>query len=260
MDTDALGPEPGISGMSETLNAGNTAPASSSLGNLRGHIARANPQTAAMIEAVTDASPASSRTPNSVGSADQAQRQTGEYFLPGEVLIIFTSPVDHYISPHFYIATKSAAAAGAGGTSKAKIAPTWNYAAVQVYGRMRVYYDSKDEDTGVFLQRQLSDLAVLGEEGVLGLSNANANGESEAEGEGGGQSPWKLDDAPENYIKLLKKNIVGMQVEITRVEGRFKVSQEKNVGDRGGVVEGLERVGGGRARRMAEFVREGRVV
>jgi transcriptional regulator len=220
-----------------------------------------------MIEAVTDARPANTSTgesnpnPNLVGSADQtqAQHQNREYVLPGKVLIIFASPVDHYISPHFYTAAKSAAAAASAG--KAKIAPTWNYAAVQVYGRMRVYYDSKDESTGVFLQRQLSDLAVLGEEGVMGFSNANASANGGGgESEGGGQSPWKLSDAPENYITLLKKNIVGIQVEITRVEGRFKVSQEKGVGDRGGVVDGLEKIGGGRARRMAEFVRKGRVV
>jgi transcriptional regulator len=267
LDVDELETET-RTGISETSEAGNAAgngnpntthKPSSSLGILRGHIARANPQTAAMIEAVTDACPASTSTgtteskPNSVGSADQVQRQNGEYVLPGEVLIIFTSPVDHYISPHFYTAAKSAAATATSagdGKGKAKIAPTWNYAAVQVYGRMRVYHDSKNESTGVFLQRQLSDLAVLGEEGVMGFAN----------GEGGRHSPWKLSDAPETYITLLKKNIVGMQVEITRVEGRFKVSQEKGVGDRGGVVEGLERIGRGRARRMAEFVREGRVI
>lgn len=273
VDADALEPETATE-ISETSETTHKPSSSSSRGVLRGHIARANPQTAAMIEAVTavrDARPASTSTgtteakPNSVGSADQAQayRQNGECVLPGEVLIIFTSPVDHYISPHFYTAAKSAAAAaaaGGGGTGngKAKIAPTWNYAAVQVYGRMRVYHDSKDEDTGVFLQRQLTDLAVLGEEGVMEFTNVDANGNS---GEGSGeQSPWKLSDAPEPYITLLKKNIVGMQVEITRVEGRFKVSQEKSVGDRGGVVDGLERIGGGRASRMAGFVREGRVV
>jgi transcriptional regulator len=123
---------------------------------------------------------------------------------------------------------------------------------------MRVYHDSKDEETGLFLQRQLSDLAVLGEEGVIGCGKGECGSE-----EGLSKHiPWKLDDAPETYITLLKKNIIGMQVEITRVEGRFKVSQEKAVGDRDGVVDGLEMLGGGSssARRMAEFVREGRVV
>ncbi|KAJ5875709.1 FMN-binding split barrel-related protein [Penicillium subrubescens] len=228
---------------------GNDSTTASSLGILRGHIARANPQTAAMIEAVTDARPANTSTgesnpnPNLVGSADQtqAQHQNREYVLPGEVLIIFASPVDHYISPHFYTAAKSAAAAASAG--KAKIAPTWNYAAVQVYGHSYLIW------------------RFWGEEGVMGFSNANAGANGGGgESEGGGQSPWKLSDAPENYITLLKKNIVGIQVEITRVEGRFKVSQEKGVGDRGGVVDGLEKIGGGRARRMAEFVRKGRVV
>ncbi|KAF3401683.1 Uncharacterized protein F1880_010022 [Penicillium rolfsii] len=216
-----------------------------------------------MIEAVTDGYPASIELkPNSTQSADQAQRQYGEDGLPGEVLIVFTSPVDHYISPHFYTAANSAAGASAG---KAKVAPTWNYAAVQVYGRMQIYHDSTDKLTGTFLQRQLSDLAVLGEEGIMGFAPAdiNDNGTNGERGRDGGQgrpSPWKLDHAPAPYITLLKKNIVGMRVEITRVEGRFKVSQDKGDGDRGGVVDGLERRGGEGVRRMAEFVREGHVV
>lgn len=70
---------------------------------------------------------------------------------------------------------------------------------------------------------------------------------------------WKIADAPLEYIAALLKNIVGMRIEITRIEGRFKVSQERPVNDRGGVVQGLERMGG-RARDMAEFVKRGKVL
>jgi transcriptional regulator len=213
-----------------------------------------------MLEAVTDPSPASlNHQSQSQSAAADRVRGAGSY-LPGEVLVIFTSPVDHYITPHFYTAAKAAAGAGTTAegveTGKARIAPTWNYAAVQVYGRMRVFHDSGSEDTGLFLHRQLSDLARLGEEGVMGFSG----GEGISCAGDTGTSPWKLEDAPEKYIATLKKSIVGMQVEITRVEGRFKVSQERPVGDRAGVVDGLEGRGGGVARRMAEFVRDGRVV
>ncbi|KAJ5355507.1 uncharacterized protein N7496_012719 [Penicillium cataractarum] len=286
LDTDTTGPdstsenESGLNEPSSSSTATTHNPSSCPLGVLRGHIARANPQAAAMIEAVTDTPSASVKGQyDSLGSADQVQDQDQDkgrdsgYYLPGEVLIIFTSPVDHYITPHFYTAAKAAAAAAAattggsgasGGTGKARIAPTWNYAAVQVYGRMRVYHDSSAEETGLFLQRQLSDLAKLGEEGVMGFTedepNTDGEGQGNSTGSGGGTTPWKLDDAPEKYIAILKKNIVGMQVDITRVEGRFKVSQERPVGDRDGVVDGLEGRGGGVARRMAEFVRDGRVV
>lgn len=208
------------------------------LGVLRGHIARANPQAKAMIEAVTRQQP----DPNTSGTTAQV--------LPGEALIIFTSPVDHYITPHFY--TESKPATG-------KVAPTWNYAALQVYGRVTLYHDSKDDAAGDFLHRQLSDLAVLGEEGVMGYAREGQD-ETPKDGEGSTVPAWKIDDAPKEYISILKKNIVGMRVEITRVEGRFKVSQERPGRDRDGVVDGLERMETTRAREMAGFVRSGRVV
>lgn len=211
-------------------------------GVLRGHIARANPQSKAMVEAATQShSGTSSPTPTSSSYAGQT--------LPGEVLIVFTSPVDHYITPHFY--TESKPATG-------KVAPTWNYAAVQVYGRVTIYHDSKDEETGAFLHQQLSDLAVLGEEGVMGYGDGD--GEQGQAGDEGEKPAWKITDAPEAYIAILKKNIVGLRVEITRIEGRFKVSQERPVNDRGGVVEGLERMRTPRAREMAGFVKSGRVI
>lgn len=190
-----------------------------SLGVLRGHIARANPQSKAMIEAVA-----------------QSQPDTTGQVLPGDVLIVFTSPIDHYITPNFY--TESKPATG-------KVAPTWNYAAVQVYGRATIYHDPKDEATGEYLHQQLSDLAVLGEQGVMGY------------GDDAKTAPWKIADAPKEYIATLKKNIVGMRIEITRIEGRFKVSQERPVNDRGGVIEGLEKMETGRARDMAEYVKSG---
>ncbi|CAI7595204.1 unnamed protein product [Penicillium pancosmium] len=215
------------------------------LGTLRGHIARANPHTKALIEAVTEAGAGTVTGPNSV-------------VLPGEVLIVFTSPVDHYITPQFYAAS----------VGSKKVAPTWNYAAVQVYGRMVVYHSVKEEATGEFLTRQLGDLARVGEVGIMGYgkdgggSRSNAGGgkngsvggdESEL---GQGRSPWRIADAPVEYISMLKKGIVGMEVEITRVEGRFKGSQEKGVADREGVIGGLEGMGGSRAREMADFVRD----
>ncbi|KAJ5179716.1 hypothetical protein N7492_002926 [Penicillium capsulatum] len=179
------------------------------LGVLHGHMARANPHSKAMVEAVTNA--------------------PEQPHLPGEMLIVFTSPVDHYITPSFYTESKS--------TRKA---------AVQVYGRATLYHDPTDDATGEFLHRQLYDLARLGEEGVMGYQRDSAN-----------HHAWNLDEAPPEYIATLKKNIVGMRVEITRIEGRFKVSQEKGDRDRRGVVDGLEGLQTERAREMAALVKSG---
>ncbi|KGO68405.1 FMN-binding split barrel-like protein [Penicillium italicum] len=233
-------------------------------------------------------------------SAEEPTTSLG-HTLPGEVLIVFTSPVDHYITPNFYIESKPATG---------RVAPTWNYAAVQVYGRATIYHDTQDKEMELFLRRRLGDLARLGEEGVMGFQNqsglgpdvkhggdGSGSGSGTGDGDGDGDppqnqdqspdlevnqgvkmvatgasgqgdgmalstptpAPWKIVDAPLEYIAALLKNIVGMEIEITRIEGRFKVSQERPVSDRGGVVEGLEEMGG-RARDMAEFVRRGKVL
>ena len=74
-------------------------------------------------------------------------------------------------------------------------------------------------------------------------------------GEEGREEPWRLDEAPERYIAMLKKNIVGIRVEIERIDGKFKVSQERPVGDREGVVDGFRALGTPVAEEMAEMVR-----
>ncbi|KAJ6012829.1 hypothetical protein N7522_003184 [Penicillium canescens] len=262
------------------------------LGVLRGHIARQNPQSKAMVDAVLE-NTANRNCGTSIPGAFptlepglESEPESTGHTLPGEVLIVFTSPVDHYITPNFY--TESKPATG-------KVAPTWNYAAVQVYGRATIYHDANDANTEQFLRTQ------LGEEGVMGFQDQDqdkghsqeqavaasgtgtgagptyetktttntaekdqalsANPEtSTTEGNAASPTPWKIADAPLEYIATLLKNIIGMRVEITRIEGRFKVSQERPVNDRGGVVEGLEGMGSVRARDMALFVRRGKVV
>lgn len=275
-----------------------SAPPHPSMGVLRGHIARQNPQSKAMVESASEYSNKTTSIPGAfpiTSSAEEPTISTG-HSLPGEVLIVFTSPVDHYITPNFY--TESKPATG-------RVAPTWNYAAVQVYGRATIYHDTRDEQTELFLRQQLGDLARLGEQGVMGFQDESGLGSgSDVKHRRGGSgtengdgdpppnqnryqtrspdlelnqgvemaatgastalptprpTPWKIADAPLEYIAALLKNIVGMKIEITRIEGRFKVSQERPVNDRGGVVEGLERMGG-TARDMAEFVRRGKVL
>lgn len=171
------------------------------LGRLRGHIARQNPQAKAIIESCTadDKSPASN-------------------VLENDVLVLFNGPVHHYVTPKFYTQTKP---------DTGKVVPTWDYEAVELYGKAKVYYDTKAAESGAFLAKQLHDLSDHMETSVMGY------------GKTAGTQPWKVEDAPERYIELLTKNIIGIEIEITSMSGRFKWSQEKNVKDRAGVIEGF---------------------
>ena len=65
-----------------------------------------------------------------------------------------------------------------------------------------------------------------------------------------------MGDAPERYVELLKKGIVGIEITIDRIEGRFKMSQEMNGGDWTGVVEGFKEMGGELGEAMASRVKE----
>lgn len=177
------------------------------LGILRGHVARANPQAKAMMESLTS-SPAE---------------------LSQEVLVLFTGP-DHYISPKFYTETKPATG---------KVVPTWDYAAVQVYGKATVYFDTKHPSTSTFLDSQIRDLTELGESGLMGSDE-----------------PWTVEMAPEKYIEALKKAIIGVEIRITRLQGKWKMSQEEGPGDRDGVEKGLRAVGTEQACKVADMVKK----
>ncbi|CAL5873642.1 uncharacterized protein PFLUO_LOCUS7924 [Penicillium psychrofluorescens] len=183
-------------------------------GILRGHIARANPQAKALMEAL---------------AAEQASGKT-TLELPDEVLVLFNAPHHHYVTPKFYTETKPATG---------KVVPTWNYAAAQAYGRIKVYCDSKSEETQSFLQTQIEDLSQHAEGSIMGSS-----------------APWKVSDAPDSYVNLLRKNIIGIEIRIERLQGKFKMSQEMGAGDRQGVVQGFEGLESDVGRGVADMVRE----
>ncbi|KAK9463191.1 transcriptional regulator [Lipomyces oligophaga] len=184
------------------------------LGCLRGHLARANPQSKAIIDTLT----ASPQLNN---------------ILEDEVLVIFSVAAHHYVTPKFYTETKP---------TSGKVVPTWNYAAVQAYGKARVYFDSKSEHTSAFLQQQISDLSHHNETTTMGYT--------------GGDKPseWKASDAPERYIEIMKKSIIGIEIEIKGLEGKFKMSQELSEGEREGVVRGFERLGNEVGRAVSRLV------
>lgn len=119
-----------------------------------------------------------------------------------EVLVVFQGPLN-YVTPAFY-ETKHATG---------KVVPTWNYAMVQVRGTAHVRADTSWLDT---------QIAALTER-------------HEAER----PEPWHVSDAPRPYIEAQLRGIVGIEIEIRSLEGKWKVSQNRPEGDRKGVAAGL---------------------
>ncbi|KAJ6441549.1 Negative transcriptional regulator family protein [Purpureocillium lavendulum] len=226
-----------------------SAPSPPPLGRLRGHIARQNPQARALIEALT----------STAGDGDEhglngnSKANDNDNVLAQEVLVVFTSPVQHYITTNFYHETMS---------SDRRTAPTWNYAAAQVYGRLRVHHDADAPSTTAFLAQQLRDLARLGETHIMGYPDATAAAAATdaaaapPKSSGTDKAAWRLDDAPHGYVKRSMRGIVGLEIEIVRLEGRVKMSQELRDGDREGVVRGLRALKTETAERMAALVEE----
>ena len=120
---------------------------------------------------------------------------------------MFQGP-QHYISPSLY-PTKQ---------ETGKVVPTWNYITVHAWGRPQVMEDA------AWLRRQVDDLTQHNE-----AQRA---------------APWQVADAPEPFVAAQIKGIVGLEIEIARIEGKWKVNQNRPAVDRAGVVAGLEGEGG----------------
>jgi transcriptional regulator len=105
--------------------------------------------------------------------------------------------------PKFYTETKP---------ETGKVVPTWNYSSVQVYGKATILFDSHNEDTGSFPQQKISDLTKHSEETIMHHTS------------GGNLSAWEVSDAPSRFIEILNKNIIRIEINIKRLEGKFKMS------------------------------------
>ncbi|KAJ6021818.1 hypothetical protein N7540_007322 [Penicillium herquei] len=182
---------------------------------IRAHIAKQNPQVKAMIEAVD-------------------QKPPNVLELSEDVLVLFNGQHDHYVTPKFYVETKP---------DSGKVVPTWNYAAVQVYGKLSLCYDSKTPEAGTFIAQQIHDLSSHTEQSIMGYT--------------GGDRPeaWTVDEAPERYVDLLKRNIVGIEIQVKKIQGKFKMSQEMRPGDREGVVKGFQSMGTETGTAISEVVK-----
>lgn len=131
-----------------------------------------------------------------------------------DALAIFTGP-QGYITPSWY-PTKA---------TSGKVVPTWNYVAVHAYGALR-FIDDPDA-----IRAHVTRLTATHE-----AKRA---------------APWAVSDAPEDYVQAMVRGIVAFTLTITRLEGKWKMSQNRPPEDRAGVTEGL-RSGG--AEEMAAIV------
>ena len=126
---------------------------------------------------------------------------------------------DHYITPSWYETKRETG----------KVVPTWNYTMVQAKGRAKVMDDA-------WLAQQIEELTRALEQRR--------------------EQPWAVGDAPADFIAMQRRAIVGIEIEILDIRGKWKTSQNRNAADRAGVVAGLEAIGDEDARAMAEIVRE----
>ncbi len=136
--------------------------------------------------------------------------------LPTELasLVVFHGP-QHYITPAWY---PSKAEHG-------RVVPTWNYLAVHAHGVART------------VQEPGALLALLHR-----LTDAQ---------EAPRAAPWRVDDAPPDYIERLMRAIVGIEIPIDRLEGKRKASQDEDSPDQRGTVQGLRAIGSEAALAMA---------
>lgn len=155
-------------------------------GNLRGHVARANPLW------------------QKVGA-------------DGTALAIFHGP-EGYVTPNWYPSKRE--------TGKA--VPTWNYAVVHAHGRLRVI------DDAAWLRAQVTALTAQQEVAL--------------------PHPWLVADAPADYVEKMLGAVVGIELEITRLVGKWKTSQNQPPQNRAGVVDGLRERGTPDDLAMADLV------
>ena len=138
-----------------------------------------------------------------------------------ESLAIFTGP-QHFISASWY----------PGKNTHGREVPTWNYVAVHAYGHLRVV---EDQD---WLLAHLKTLVDENERIV--------------------EVPWSVSDAPPDYIANQMRAIVGFELEVSRVEGKWKASQNRTDEDAAAVMAGLRTLGTPSSEVMQELIKQRR--
>jgi transcriptional regulator len=136
------------------------------------------------------------------GHVSRANLQWKDRVESVDALAIFSGP-QHYITPTWY----------AGKLEHGKEVPTWNYVVVHAYGPLQVIEDH------TWLLKHLHQLTD--------------------QHEAARSAPWSVSDAPEDFVRTMMNGIVGFEMPIARLEGKWKVSQNRTPRDRQGVIDGL---------------------
>jgi transcriptional regulator len=133
-----------------------------------------------------------------------------------EVLAIFQGP-NRYISPRWYPSKHE----------HGRVVPTWNYVVVHARGKIRWIHDAG------WLRRHVEAVSVTHK----GLDN-----------------PWRVSDAPAEFIDRLLGAIVGFEIDVAELKGKWKLSQNRSAADRRGVIEALRRRGDSVSDEMADWM------
>jgi transcriptional regulator len=136
-----------------------------------------------------------------------------------EVLAVFQGP-SQYISPNWYPSKRE----------HGRVVPTWNYAVVHVHGSLTWIQDK-------------AWLRTL----VETLTDRHESGQA---------APWRVSDAPEEYIQQMLAAIVGFEIAITRMTGKWKLSQNRSPAERAGIVAALSALPDDASREMAVLVEQ----
>jgi len=132
-------------------------------------------------------------------------------------LAIFQGPAA-YITPSWYPSKDESG----------KVVPTYNYMVVHAHGPLQTYDDTR------LLERNVRALTELHESRFV--------------------QPWSVDDAPAEYVQGLLKGIVGIEIPIARLEGKWKLSQNRPPEDRQGAIEGLQQKGDPLSAAMTDWI------
>jgi len=150
----------------------------------------------------------------------------------GESLAIVRGP-DAYVSPSWYAAK----------AEHGRVVPTWNYVTAHVYGRLVVH------DDPAWVEDVVRRLTAKHEAARLASAREQSYSQPPA---------WSVDDAPRRFIEGQLRAIVGLELQITRIEAKAKLSQNRQVADIAGVVAGLSARGDDRSAAAVEQANENR--
>lgn len=137
-----------------------------------------------------------------------------------EALAIFHGP-DAYVTPSWY-PTKA---------ETGRVVPTWNYAVAHAYGTLRVV------DDPAWVRVHLEALTAHNERALA--------------------EPWRLEDAPSDFVAKLIGAVVGIEIVVTRLSGKWKTSQNQPAENQAGVIHGLRASGKAEATEMADLIEGG---